>query len=75
MMKAERGEAVGEYLFILAFDSQEIRDLYFPQAGQPSGVFNSIMNTYGGRDVLRSLYDRLWEQVERSASTDYVAIQ
>lgn len=75
VLKGDRGAEVGSYLFVLIFDTKEIRDLYFPAEGEPSAIFMKIAEAYGGMDELRILYDEFARYADITERTDYAAIQ
>jgi hypothetical protein len=66
IMGDNRGEAIGEYAYVLIFDSLKTRDAYLPEAGKHSDWFKEIYFSPN-----RYLYDELFEFVEKAAFSKY----
>ncbi len=67
LLKADRGERDGKYLFLMLFDSVETRDRYFPGHNRPSPELLALIKP------LQSLSEK-WDRLSARSKTDYVIL-
>ncbi|HBY92930.1 MAG: hypothetical protein M5U01_14885 [Ardenticatenaceae bacterium] len=67
LLKGDRGERAGKYIFMFEFDSIEARNRYFPAPGRPSEELKRLI------EPLRPL-SKKWEALSARAKTDYVVL-
>jgi hypothetical protein len=68
LLKADRGEREGKFLFMMVFDSLETRDRYFPGHNQPSAELLAIIKP------LQAL-SQIWDRLSEREKTDYVLLE
>ena len=76
VVKGDRGENQGEYLFLYLWDSSEIRDLYFPETGEPTEVWQAIDAASEG--AIQKMFDKMATYLEGETFgefTDYAAVR
>jgi hypothetical protein len=67
LLKAERGAALGEFQFMMVFDSVEIRDRYFPEEIRASKELIALVQP------LRELSE-VWESLSQREKTDWLRL-
>lgn len=69
IMKGDRGDMKGHYIFVWVFDTIERRNEYYPAEGQPTQKFNDLFEPLRGLDEkLQAFLD------EEESYTDYIVI-
>jgi hypothetical protein len=68
LLKADRGEREGKFLFMMVFDSLETRGRYFPGHNRPSAELLAIIKP------LQALSE-VWDRLSEREKTDYVLLE
>ena len=67
LLKAERGVEAGAYQFLMAFDSVDVRDRYFPEESRASPELIALVQP------LRALSE-VWESLSERDKTDWLLL-
>lgn len=67
LLQADRGEELGEYLFMMTFDRIETRERYFPAHNRPAAELLSLIQP------IQALSAE-WEQLSERQKTDYICL-
>lgn len=71
-LKGERGKMEGQYAGLWVFESKEVRDKYFPKAGEASALYDKIQKRWAGIEEKLNQFIDGWEN---ELQTDYVVVQ